>query len=240
MSYVVETLKEGDSMKETKLAAWQYEALRLSSEETLRVSEIARRLKKASQTVESFLIGYRRKLTPGPLLPEDKAEIVRAYTEDHLTCSELGIRYGKSRVTINKVLQSAGVSASQGERVDCVCSWCGQLHSRTRARWRAISANKSQLGIFCTDACRIEYLRAMGSPSAHKSRHGQRRGRDVVEGYCGPLPSGYVVHHKDQNQYNNDSSNLLVFRSQSDHLKWHRGDRAEVSPVWDGRTPLVR
>lgn len=35
------------------------------------------------------------------------------------------------------------------------------------------------------------------------------------------LKSGEVVHHIDGNKRNNDPSNLMVFKSQEEHIKWH-------------------
>lgn len=35
------------------------------------------------------------------------------------------------------------------------------------------------------------------------------------------LKRGEVVHHKDENKHNNNHDNLIVFRSQSEHAKYH-------------------
>lgn len=44
--------------------------------------------------------------------------------------------------------------------------------------------------------------------------------------YGGPLPKGFVVHHKDNNKKNNDPGNIIIFESQSDHAKHHQREIA--------------
>lgn len=43
----------------------------------------------------------------------------------------------------------------------------------------------------------------------------------VEEAWGYPLPNGSVVHHVDGNGLNNELSNLMVFSSQADHMRWH-------------------
>lgn len=43
-----------------------------------------------------------------------------------------------------------------------------------------------------------------------------------------PLKKGEVVHHIDNNKRNNQPSNLMVFKSQKEHAKWH----AEHDKKW--------
>ncbi len=46
--------------------------------------------------------------------------------------------------------------------------------------------------------------------------------RQVAEKKIGrPLEEDEVVHHEDENRHNNDPSNLRVFASQGDHLRYH-------------------
>lgn len=65
------------------------------------------------------------------------------------------------------------------------------------------------------------------------NRQGQQMAREAVSTYF-DLPKGAVVHHEDADNMNNAIENLLVFASQSDHLKWHHGVN-KVSPIWDGK-----
>jgi hypothetical protein len=63
--------------------------------------------------------------------------------------------------------------------------------------------------------------------------------RVVAEQVLGrPLKSKETVHHKDENRANNLPENILVFRSQSDHVRFHQtgvlelqSDGAYISPA---------
>lgn len=46
--------------------------------------------------------------------------------------------------------------------------------------------------------------------------------RVVAEKMLGrPLRPGEVVHHKDGDKHNNDPENLMIFKSQKEHVKYH-------------------
>ena len=62
-------------------------------------------------------------------------------------------------------------------------------------------------------------------------RQGQTIAREIVKRYYDLQPSN-IVHHKDKDCRHNSPSNLVVFASQSDHLKHHHG--LEVKPLWEG------
>lgn len=47
-----------------------------------------------------------------------------------------------------------------------------------------------------------------------------------------PLKPGEVVHHKDSDSSNNADDNLMVFRSQGEHIRHHAGH--EATPLSDG------
>lgn len=40
-----------------------------------------------------------------------------------------------------------------------------------------------------------------------------------------PLKKGEVVHHIDGDKTNNDPSNLMIFASQAEHMKYHKGEK---------------
>lgn len=42
------------------------------------------------------------------------------------------------------------------------------------------------------------------------------------------LEDNEVVHHKDENRNNNDISNLMVFKTQQDHARYHSGQYKEI------------
>ena len=53
--------------------------------------------------------------------------------------------------------------------------------------------------------------------------------RDKYEFYHGPIPSGYVVHHRDDNSLNNEPGNLVCV-TRSEHCKLHAKD---VKRYWN-------
>lgn len=60
---------------------------------------------------------------------------------------------------------------------------------------------------------------------------GRHTHRIVAEKKLGrPLRPGEVVHHIDGDKRNNDPENLIVFKSQADHIRWHK----ENDPVFGG------
>lgn len=57
-----------------------------------------------------------------------------------------------------------------------------------------------------------------------KTMHKYRRESYEVAAIClgHPLPPGFVIHHLDENQENNHYHNLVIFPSQSQHLRYHQ------------------
>lgn len=48
----------------------------------------------------------------------------------------------------------------------------------------------------------------------------------IMESYIGRyLKDGEVVHHIDENKHNNLSENLMVFKTNSDHISFHKGNK---------------
>jgi hypothetical protein len=167
-----------------------------------------------------------------------RQEIVRLFTQDKLSMRQIAPRFGVSHVCIAKVLTKAGVDTSKAVAcwVEETCSWCESAYRVTRAKWRA-KGPKSKT--FCSEACRKSWMTELGK-NYYPWRHGQNLARRVVAGICGrrgKLPKGSVVHHIDGNCWHNDPSNLMLFASNGDHTRWHRGDRALVTPLWDGSIP---
>ena len=156
----------------------------------------------------------------------DTQQVVVMYCEQHLTCRQIGAVVGMSGAAVMERLHRAGVDSSQGERVMVRCSTCGKGFSITRSRWK-VSGRK-----FCSNPC---YFATRQGHEYHENRHGQRIGRATAERLFRQLNPGEVVHHKDSNCKNNDPSNLMVFASQSDHMRHHHGVNS-VAHLWDGAT----
>ncbi len=148
-------------------------------------------------------------------------EVIRLYTVAHLTCEEIGKKYGVTRQAVAGRLKKAGVKSGQGERVAIQCDHCKAAISVTRKRWRTNMKN------FCNGHCYYASLER----GYWASRQGCRRARAVVAKFL-RLEKDYIVHHEDRDQRNNQVENLRVFADQAAHMAYHRGRR--VVPLWDG------
>lgn len=66
-----------------------------------------------------------------------------------------------------------------------------------------------------------------GSGKSYEKTYGRHTHRIVAEQILGrPLKKGEVVHHIDEDKRNNSPDNLIIFRSQSAHVKWHQTHKA--------------
>jgi hypothetical protein len=148
------------------------------------------------------------------------SEMVSLYTQKHMTMRKIAAVAGVSAAWVCQCLHAAGIKREDGTQVTCLCDSCGSTFSRLRSRARAKR-------LFCSDACYSEYLR---SPGYVQSRQGQRNARKAVASIYGPLPSGSVVHHEDGNDHNIEITNLKLFASHSDHMRYHHG--GHVEPLW--------
>lgn len=156
------------------------------------------------------------------LTQRQRSEIVQLYRKAMV--SEIAAMFCVSRVTVFKVVRAAGVDTSRAP-VSVECSRCGTKF--TRRRW-SVARSRS---LFCSAAC---YRLALKDTAYRPNRNGQRVARTVVRAYFPGLSTLQVVHHVDGDCKNNRAENLMVFRNQADHLRWHRLGRESsgVRPVW--------
>ena len=63
------------------------------------------------------------------------------------------------------------------------------------------------------------------------NRYGRKIARHKV-GKVFDLQPKYVVHHLDRDNNNNLLSNLVVFKDQGDHVRYHCD--FEIKPIWEG------
>jgi hypothetical protein len=54
----------------------------------------------------------------------------------------------------------------------------------------------------------------------YRNSNGQLLQREVWKDHYGPIPPGYVIHHKDENKLNNDIGNLEIM-PRGDHVRLH-------------------
>ncbi len=131
--------------------------------------------------------------------------------------------YGVTRQAVKKHLNKRGISTHK-RKWPVKCDQCGKIFKRTRCNIRKNRFN------YHNQAC---YIKSMENPDYNENRQGQRIARATVSRLF-PLEPEHVVHHKDGDTTNNDPPNQMVFRNHSDHMRWHRGDRSLVKPLWDG------
>ena len=108
------------------------------------------------------------------------------------------------------------------------CEQCGVVFKKARAVFRRARLH------FCSRPCYWEYLY---NPNYIRSVYGMRQARKRVR-ECGYFViAGEVVHHQEGDTTNNDPTNLMVFKNQSDHSLWHKRNGVEsgVNPIWPGK-----
>lgn len=158
--------------------------------------------------------------------------IVRAYTTELIPVIELSGRYGITRSGIYSILHAAGVSTryevSAHIKTTCDNEACGKEIDVVRSVYR------KRLRNFCKSDCYYEWLnRENKKHPLVSNRQGMRVAKKVVESTGFFVDYGMVVHHEDRNNLNNELHNLRVFKSNGEHVQYHRG--GGTIPIWDGR-----
>lgn len=136
-------------------------------------------------------------------------------------------QFNVSRQSIKKYLNRYGYDTSKARaHIKTTCERCSIEFIRVRSKVR------NSVKQFCSTQC---YKQHLHNPAYIQNRTGQRNARRVASTHYS-LDETHIVHHKDGNTTNNDPANLMVFKSQSDHLRWHRlgNELSGIKPLWVG------
>jgi len=143
-----------------------------------------------------------------------KERLEDLYITKHLTYQEIADIYQITRAYVAKLIKAYKVDTKRGEVFPTKCDNCNKEYIITRGRYKKQSMH--YCGQVCYQAHRAAY-------SSYKpSRQGQRIARTVMTAHLGrELLASEVVHHIDGDTMNNDLNNLILFVSQSEHLRYH-------------------
>ena len=109
----------------------------------------------------------------------------------------------------------------QRKTVPISCHMCGVSFYR-RPGEQDIGKRKNQ---FCSRECYFSF-RKQNRKNTYPKIGSVHEHRIVAEKKIGrKLKRREVVHHKDEDKTNNEPSNLLVFKTQSDHARFHMEDK---------------
>ena len=150
----------------------------------------------------------------------DISVLVDLYTNQHLTCSEIGDMFGASRQAVHQQLKKAGVTREQGTKVQVICGYCGEPKLVRRSQF------KNGKAFFCNRECFFAHLEG----GTHKPwKYEQRASRAIVAKHF-KLSSDHVIDYLDKDNKNNNLHNLVVYRSEDDRVKANQGQK--VLPIW--------
>jgi len=160
-------------------------------------------------------------------------EIVQAYDKDLVRMQDLAKKYSRTRMGIYKVIKKSGVNIEnrilkKRESLKRYCSNCKKIFYCSEYR---VKCSKY---IYCSQQCYYEHLDRRQSGKYVDSKKGRQIARKLVAKFYN-LQKTDIVHHRDRNNLNNNIENLMVFRSHSEHLKFHRIGEESVEPLFDGK-----
>ncbi len=145
-------------------------------------------------------------------------EVIGMFEKDLFTLQMIADSYGVSKTSVMKYLNRHGVDTSKRLReVSCSNPKCEKKILRTKKR-----ARETKLP-FCSSICYFEFIK---NPKYQESRQGQRIGREVIQKMS--TIENFVVHHVDGNDLKNSPKNLWAFKTQGDHMRFHRGGKCKA------------
>lgn len=166
-------------------------------------------------------------------LKDHLEEIKDLFLKQLFSLEMIAKQFNVSRQSIKKVLNANGIKTSyDATRPQCVCVTCGKEFVKTRA----LKRNQTGWNDYCSRQCYYKAIEGFGFPDNRVSRREARLKMAIQIIASLKLPAGSIIHHIDGNQANNDARNLILFASQSAHLRFHRFCPVEPTEIiFDGR-----
>jgi hypothetical protein len=163
---------------------------------------------------------------------DDRA--IELYTDGLFSLDHIGKFFGVTRQGVKKYLNVRGIDTSKKGGLEITCDNCGVKFKKPRCQIRNNIKN------YCKPEC---YYAELGKSGYIENRHKSRQAREIVREVY-PIDSKNVVHHVNGDQADNRLENLMVFKNNSDHMRWHRAgqEKSGVVPEWrgDGIEPTIR
>jgi HNH endonuclease len=154
--------------------------------------------------------------------------IAKMYYEDLKPLRQIATELGVSAPGIQKALKRNGYDTSKAAlNLKVKCKYCEKEFTRTRGKIR------KAIEIFCSNECYYTYLKILNETNII-NRYGQIKSRSLMYKFYGELPEGSIVHHIDGDDTNTEITNLVLLKTQADHIMIHR-NYGEPKILFDGR-----
>lgn len=164
-------------------------------------------------------------------LTDQRAQEAHSRIESGSDVTAVARDLGITRQGLYKRFRKLGLVVTAKRAILTVtCTTCSREFERRRCHARAVHKQ------YCSSEC---YRQAIRRPEYRQHRQSSRKARRVVREFYRLLDTD-VVHHMDGDDTNNEPSNLMVFGSHADHMRWHRAGGWESGVVYrwyGGRRP---
>lgn len=162
-------------------------------------------------------------MTPTATNDLERIQVIEIMLMDqHGKIREVADHLGITRQRLWQICKAHGINPHRP--IKRTCAYCSGEFEATRVQVR------NGGGLYCKEEHYFAHMREVSDYLP--SRQGRRKSRKVIEDWLGfPLPEKFVVHHEDGDNENYDLSNLWVFPSHSEHLKYHHAKRTGVAEL---------